>query len=314
MRKPSILTACVVLALLPLLGCEMKEAQVPTMNNIVATAMEAADMSTLATALQAADMVAPLEGEGPFTVFAPSNKAFDKLPPGMLDSLMQPASKEKLAEILKHHVVEGSYSADRISKMSSLETLAGEPVGIEVKNGEIMISGAKVTKKDVECSNGVIHVIDIVILPPAAADSIVETAMATKDLGTLVKTLKAAGLVDTLEEEGPFTILAPTNAAFTKLPPGKLQSLMMPQNKEQLAGILKYHIVRGKYTADRIASRRSLRTLAGKSLTIEKTNGGLTIDGAAITQKDIICANGVIQMIDTVLIPPGEEERASMPD
>jgi uncharacterized surface protein with fasciclin (FAS1) repeats len=81
-----------------------------------------------------------------------------------------------------------------------------------------------------------------------------------------------------------------------------------------LAGILKYHIVRGKYTVDRIARRRSLQTLAGKSLTIKKTNGGLTIDGAATTQTDIMCANGVIQMIDTVLIPPGEEERASMPD
>lgn len=314
MRKSSILTACVALALLPLLGCEMQEAQVPAMNNIIATAMEAADMSTLVTALRAADMVATLEGEGPFTVFAPSDKAFDNLPPGMLDSLMQPASKEKLAGILKYHVVEGNYSAERISKMSSLQTLAGEPLSIEVKNGEIMISGAKVTKKDIECSNGVIHMIDIVILPPAAADSIVETAMATKDLGTLIKTLKAAGLVDTLEEEGPFTVFAPTNTAFTRLPPGKLQSLMMPQNKEQLAGILKYHIVRGKYTWDRIARRRSLRTLSGKSLTIRKTNGGLTIDGATITQKDIICANGVIQMIDTVLMPPSEEEKASMPD
>ncbi|NQT18233.1 MAG: fasciclin domain-containing protein [Planctomycetes bacterium] len=314
MRKSPILTACVVLMLLLLFGCEMKEAQVPVMNNIVATAAEANDMGTFVAALRAADMAPTLEGEGPFTVFAPSNRAFEKLPPGMLDSLLQPANKDKLAGILKYHVVQGEYTADKISKMSSLPTLAGEPLSILVKDGKITISGATVIERNIGCSNGVIHMIDMVIMPPAAADNIVATAMANKDLETLVKTLKAAGLIDTLEEEGPFTIFAPTNAAFGGLPPGKLQSLMMPQNKQELAGILKYHIVRGKYTADKIARRRSLRTLAGKSLTITKANGKLTIDGATMTQTDIICANGVIHMVDSVLMPPGEEEKASMPD
>ncbi len=135
--------------------------------DIVDTAVAAGSFKTLAAALQAAGLVDALKGAGPFTVFAPTDEAFAKLPAGTLESLLKPENKDKLAAILKYHVVSGKVMSAQAVKLTSATTLEGSALKLEVKDGSLFVSGAKVVKADVDASNGVIHVIDAVVLPPA---------------------------------------------------------------------------------------------------------------------------------------------------
>jgi len=133
--------------------------------DIVDTAVAAGSFSTLATALQAADLVDTLKGKGPFTVFAPTDEAFSKLPAGTVENLLKPENKEKLKAILLYHVVAGDVTAKQVVQLSSAKTVGGQNVTIAVNNGTVMVNDAKVVKADVMASNGVIHVIDTVLLP-----------------------------------------------------------------------------------------------------------------------------------------------------
>jgi len=134
-------------------------------NDIVTVAVEAGSFTTLATALKAAGLVETLQGEGPFTVFAPTDEAFAKLPAGTLDALLK--DKEKLTQILTYHVVPGRVTADQVVKLDHAKTVEGADVHIAVKDGSVYVNDAKVVTADVMASNGVIHVVDTVILPPA---------------------------------------------------------------------------------------------------------------------------------------------------
>ena len=134
-------------------------------SDIFDTAVAAGSFKTLAAALKAADLMEALKGEGPFTVFAPTDQAFRKLPPGTLEELLKPENKQKLQSILKYHVVAGEVMASDVVKLNSAETLDGEPVRIRVENGKVMVNGATVSQADIQCSNGVIHVIDTVLIP-----------------------------------------------------------------------------------------------------------------------------------------------------
>lgn len=139
---------------------------------------------------------------------------------------------------------------------------------------------------------------------PATAADIVDTAASNQDFETLVAAVKAADLVDTLKGEGPFTVFAPTDAAFEKLPAGTLDTLLKPENKDQLTGILTYHVVPGKIMANDIAMGETMvKTVNGKELKVEKTAAGVMIDGAMVTSADIATDNGVIHVIDSVVLP-----------
>lgn len=133
--------------------------------NIVENAVNSADHTTLVAAVQAAGLVETLSGDGPFTVFAPTNEAFAKLPKGTVEDLLKPENKEKLVAILTYHVVPGKVMAADVVKVKEAKTVQGGKVKVTVKDDEVMIDKAKVVKTDVECSNGVIHVIDSVLLP-----------------------------------------------------------------------------------------------------------------------------------------------------
>jgi uncharacterized surface protein with fasciclin (FAS1) repeats len=133
--------------------------------DIVDTAVAAGSFSTLVAALQAADLVNALKGPGPFTVFAPTDDAFKKLPAGTVESLLKPENKDKLRAILTYHVVSGNVTAAQAMKLSSAKTLNGQEVKISTHDGTVMVNDAKVVKADIHTSNGVIHVIDTVILP-----------------------------------------------------------------------------------------------------------------------------------------------------
>ncbi len=269
-------------------------------NDIIDTAVSAGSFKTLAAALKAAGLIDALKGKGPFTVFAPTDEAFAKLPAGTVEELLKPANKARLASILKYHVVSGSVMAKDV-KTGSAVTLDGQRVDLVAKDGGVMVDGATVTKADIACSNGVIHVIDTVILP--SDKNVVQTAIAAGKFSTLAKLLTAADLVSTLEGEGPFTVFAPTDEAFAKLPKETLESLLKPENKEKLAGILKYHVVSGRVFSDGAVKAGTAKTLQGHAVKITSASGTVKIDGATVAAADVDATNGVIHVIDTVLMP-----------
>jgi uncharacterized surface protein with fasciclin (FAS1) repeats len=133
--------------------------------------------------------------------------------------------------------------------------------------------------------------------------NIVEVAAGNPDFETLVAAIKAAGLVETLSGKGPFTVFAPTDDAFAKLPPGTLEDLLKPENKEKLVSILTYHVVSGKVKAADVVKLDTATTVNGKAADVNVANGKVTIDNANVTATDIAASNGVIHVIDTVIIP-----------
>jgi len=136
----------------------------------------------------------------------------------------------------------------------------------------------------------------------AEKKDIVDIAMGAEDFSTLVAAVKAAGLVETLKGPGPFTLFAPTNAAFAALPAGTVETLLKPENKAKLAGILTYHVVAGKVMAADVKAGE-VTTVQGDKATIKVESGAVTIDGAKVTKTDIVASNGVIHVIDKVIMP-----------
>jgi uncharacterized surface protein with fasciclin (FAS1) repeats len=160
----SFITAAVAVVLSLSLGAFAGPKPAPS-KDIVDTAVAAGSFKTLAAALQAAGLVDTLKGPGPFTVFAPTDDAFAKLPPGTIEELLKPENKDKLVSILTYHVVAGKVTAAQVMKMNSAKTVNGQPLAITATGGTVMVDNAKVIKADILCTNGVIHVIDSVIMP-----------------------------------------------------------------------------------------------------------------------------------------------------
>jgi uncharacterized surface protein with fasciclin (FAS1) repeats len=276
--------------------------------DIVDTAIADGRFTTLVAALKAAGLVDALKAEGPFTVFAPTDDAFAALPAGTLDNLLLPENKQQLADILLYHVVNGKVMAADVTGLSSATTLLGKDIAIMTDMGNVSINDAKVIITDIVTSNGVIHVIDSVLLPPAeeaASNTIVDIAAADGRFTTLVAALQAADLVETLSGEGPFTVFAPTDEAFAALPAGTLDSLLLPENKQTLTDILLYHVVPGKVMAADAVTLTSAPSALGKELTITVKDGGVYLnDTVKVIITDIEASNGVIHVVDAVLLPP----------
>jgi uncharacterized surface protein with fasciclin (FAS1) repeats len=258
--------------------------------------------------VQAAGLVDTLKSEGPFTVFAPTDDAFAKLPAGTVEGLLKPENKQALTDILLYHVVSGKVMAADVVGLTSATTVLGKDVAIKVDMGNVYINDAQVIITDIETSNGVIHVIDTVILPPAeeaAKNTIVDIAVADGRFTTLVAALQAAELVETLSGEGPFTVFAPTDDAFAKLPAGTVEDLLKPENKQALTDILLYHVVSGKVMAADVVGLTSAPTVLGKDITITVKDGKVYLnDTIQVIITDIEASNGVIHVIDAVLLPP----------
>jgi len=280
--------------------------EAPAMKDIVDTAVAAGSFKTLATALQAAGLVDALKGAGPFTVFAPTDEAFAALPAGTVEGLLK--DPKALGEILKYHVVAGKVLAADAAKLTEAKTLQGSPIAISVKDGKVMINDAEVISADVMAKNGVIHVINKVILPPAEGammeekKDIVDTAVAAGSFKTLAAALGAAGLIETLKGAGPFTVFAPTDEAFAKLPAGTVEALL--KDPKALGEILKYHVVAGKVMAADAAKLTEATTVQGSPIKISVKDGKVYINDAQVTTADIETSNGVIHVIDTVILPP----------
>jgi uncharacterized surface protein with fasciclin (FAS1) repeats len=266
--------------------------------DIVDTAAKAGSFTTLVKAVQAAGLVEALKGPGPFTVFAPNDEAFAKVPPAVLEGLL--ADKAALTKVLTYHVVPGRVTAAELSRSTWAKTLQGQSLLVSASEGEVRIDGAKVIAADVATSNGLIHVIDTVVMP---RKDIVDTAVGAGSFTTLVTAVKAAGLVETLQGEGPFTVFAPTDAAVAALPAGALDGLL--KNVPQLQAVLKYHVVAGRVlSSDLKVGTTEVATVEGRKLTIVKAaSGAVTVNGAKVAAADVIAGNGVIHVIDGVLLP-----------
>jgi transforming growth factor-beta-induced protein len=274
--------------------------------DIVDTAVADGRFTTLVAAVQAAGLVDTLKSAGPFTVFAPTDDAFAKLPAGTVEALLQPENLEQLKQILLYHVVPGRIWSSDVIKLSTADTAAGLPVSIKVMDGKVFINDAQVIITDVWTSNGMIHVIDSVLLPPAPEEmkDIVDTAVADGRFTTLVAAVQAAGLVDTLKSAGPFTVFAPTDEAFAKLPAGTVETLLQPENLATLQQILLYHVVPGKVMAADVVKLSTAGTAAGIPVRVQVIDGKVFINNSQVIITDIVTSNGVIHVIDSVLLPP----------
>jgi transforming growth factor-beta-induced protein len=326
--KRKVLSALLVAGLFALMVPAAGFAVIPDNPEGSIAANLAADTEGRFTTLLAAATAAGLDDEladcsfGPVTLFAPTNAAFAALPDGTLDALL--ADPAALAEVLKYHLLPGVVkAADLPASGSSVEltTVQGKTITIAVSASGVSINGvAMVIETDYDACNGVIHVIDAVLVPPADEEpecqTIAEIAAADGRFTTLLAAAGIAGLDDELADKdfGPVTVFAPTDAAFAALKEalGDEAWDALLADPDTLADVLLYHIVSGKvYAADVLgfAEPTPVKTLLGQDIVIEVTDDGVVINGVALViQTDIEACNGVIHVIDAVLVPELGEE------
>ena len=287
--------------------------------DIVEVAIAADQFPTLIAAVQAAGLVETLQGDGPFTVFAPSEAAFSAALAALnLTAAELLADTETLTNILTYHVVPGTVmSADLVGASDvAVATVNGAEIVVNEYMGAVTINSATVVAADIAASNGVIHVIDQVLLPPVAVDEsaesemmvgdIVEVAIAADQFPTLIAAVQAAGLVETLQGDGPFTVFAPSEAAFSAaLAALNLTAAELLADTETLTNILTYHVVPGTVmSADLVgASDVAVATVNGAEIVVNEYMGAVTINSATVVAADIAASNGVIHVIDQVLLP-----------
>ncbi len=306
------------------------EATGAEVGNIVEVAAGAGDFTTLVAAVEAAGLVDTLSGPGPFTVFAPTDEAFA----AALDALgLTPeellADTDTLTSILTYHVLDSEVDAATAISLDgqTAATVNGAEISINVVDGNVLINDATVVIPDIEASNGIIHAIDTVLLPPHdgddmsedmseemseesaedAAGTIVDVAVDAGIFTTLVAAVDAAGLVDTLSSAGPFTVFAPTDEAFVAalddlgLTPEELLA-----DTDTLTSILTYHVLDGEVDAATAISLdgQSAETLNGAEIEISVVDGNVMINDATVVTPDVMADNGIIHIIDAVLLPP----------
>jgi transforming growth factor-beta-induced protein len=266
--------------------------------NLADTAVAAGQFNTLVAAVKAAGLVETLSGPGPFTVFAPSDAAFARLPAGTIEGLLR--DKAALTAILTYHVVPGKLTAKQVVASKWLQTVEGQSIHVQNSGDAVTVDGASISATDIETSNGIIHVIDAVILP---RKDIVDTAVSAKTFNTLLAAAKAAGLVDTLKSKGPFTVFAPTDQAFARLPAGTVEALL--EDKARLTAILTYHVVPGRLLSTDLAQGvTDAKTAQGSTVRVKRAaDGKVTVNDANVVSADIIAGNGVIHVIDAVILP-----------
>ena len=297
---PITILAVGALALGPRAQTPAEAAETKSAKDIVATAIGAGSFQTLVAAVQAAGLVETLQGKGPFTVFAPTDEAFAKLGKATIADLLKPENKAKLTAILTYHVVGAQLPAAQVVTQKEVTSVQGSPLAIVVDKAGVTVGTAKIVKTDVMAKNGVIHVIDSVLLPP---ENIVATAAKAGKFKTLLAAATAAGLADTLANDGPFTVFAPTDEAFAKLGKDTIADLLKPENKAKLAAILKYHVVAGRVNAAAVVKLTSAKTLQGTTVAVKVEKGQVSVNDANVVATDVIAGNGVIHIIDSVLLP-----------
>ena len=262
----------------------------------------------LVAALAHANLVETLQGDGPFTVFAPTDDAFTAA--GIdLSTFDNDEANATLSDILLYHVYAGSVAAADVTDGMVATMVNGDNATFTVDNGSVMINDANVTTADVAASNGIIHVIDKVLMPPAdepAPQDIPAVAAGTGAHGALVAALTHAGLVETLQGDGPFTVFAPTDAAF-EAAGINLSTFDNDEANATLTDILTYHVYAGSVAAADVTDGMVATMVNGDNATFTVSNGTVMVGDATVTTADVAASNGIIHVIDTVLMPPADE-------
>ncbi|MCQ1534879.1 DUF4430 domain-containing protein [Methanosarcina sp. KYL-1] len=275
----------------------------PEEMDIIDTAEAYGNFTALLEALETANLTETLRGEGPYTVFAPTDDAFAALPNETIAALQN--DTEMLTEILLYHVAEEKLMEVDLQNVTNVTTLQGSNQTVNVTEEGIFIGDAKIIVADIEASNGVIHAIDAVLIPPEEPPvelvDIIETANETGNFTALLGAIETANLTETLKGEGPYTVFAPTDDAFAALPNETVEAL---QNDTVLKDILLYHVAEGKLMEADLQNVTNVTTLQGSNLTVNATEEGIFVGDAKIIIADIETSNGVIHAIDAVLIPP----------
>jgi transforming growth factor-beta-induced protein len=280
----------------------------PALPSIVDIAVADKRFSTLVAALTKAGLVDDLSAKGPFTVFAPTNDAFAALLADLGISAEQLLNSPDLGSILLYHVAAGKVPASEVVKLNKVTTLQGDDIMIEVKDGNVILNGKiKVIITDIMASNGVIHVIDGVLLPPVKQPSIVDIAVSDPRFSTLVAALQKANLVDALSAPGPFTVFAPTNDAFVALAHNLHVDVADLLELPNLADILLYHVASGAVNAEQAIKLGTIPTLQGSPVHVSTDgHGNVHINHAKVIQANVMASNGIIHVINGVLLPPSK--------
>jgi len=275
---------------------------------VVDMAINNNNFSTLVDAVVKAELAETLNGDGPFTIFAPTNAAFEDLLSDLGVSSLDDLTKEDLLPILNYHVVSGNVLASDLSS-GNVSTISGKEIAIDVGSSVTINGKSTVTSTDIQGTNGVIHVIDEVLLPSDAPKNIVEIAENDNQFSTLVAALTKAELASVLEGEGPYTVFAPTNSAFNDLLSELGASSLDDLTAEQLEPILLYHVVSGKAMSSDLANGY-INTLnegpnSNNTTLLVNIDNGVKLNGnTSVTAADIEATNGVVHVVDKVLLPP----------
>jgi transforming growth factor-beta-induced protein len=283
--------------------------------DIVDIAVNDGRFTVLVAALQQAGLVETLQGDGPFTVFAPTDDAFTALLGALDISAEQLLAQPALADVLLYHVVSGKVMSTDLSDGMQAPTVGGQNITVDLDGG-VFINDAEVIIPDIEATNGVIHVIDSVLIPEGfelvmeeeeeSLPSIVDIAVNDGRFTVLVAALQRAGLVGTLQGDGPFTVFAPTDDAFIAL----LEALDVTAEQllaqPALADVLLYHVVSGQVMSTDLSDGMMAPTVGGQNITVS-LDGGVFINDSEVIIADIEASNGVIHVIDSVLVPAGFE-------
>jgi uncharacterized surface protein with fasciclin (FAS1) repeats len=279
-------------------GCDDEDDPASPTQTVVELASGNMDLETLTAAVGAAGLDNTLSGSGPYTVFAPTDAAFDALGAGTLQALLESGNADVLTELLLGHVVAGTYTSMDLSDGQTLTALSGDELEVEISGGTVMVGGAAVQAADVSATNGVVHVVGGVLTGGLNA---VERARVTPELSTLVAAIVEADLASTVADQGPFTIFAPVNAAFAALDPDAVGRLLEDGNQALLQKVLTYHVVPGRVLASDLTDDSDVATVEGSTLRID-LDGGATVNGANIIATDIEVENGVVHLVDEVLL------------
>ena len=267
-----------------------------TPNDIPRTAQCTGQHNSLVSSVIQAELLETLQGDGPFTVFAPTDQAFIDANID-LASLDNPEGKAQLADILLYHVLDGEVPAANVTDCLSATAINGNPLSFTVGDS-VMVNGATVTATDVPTSNGIIHVIDKVLLPTATPNDIPRTAQCTGIHDSLVAAVVQAELLETLQGDGPFTVFAPTDQAFADAGID-LAALDNEEGKAALADILLYHVVGSEVPSSAVEECGTATAVNGNTLSFG-VGDAVTVNGATVTMADVATSNGVIHVIDKV--------------
>jgi len=270
-------------------------------NTVVDIIANSPEHQTLTAVLGLSGLDAVLEGEGPFTVFAPTDAAFQALPQDVIDELLSNPEGD-LTQILLYHVVGANALSTDLMNGQIIVTVQGQEVTVTINDDGVFINNAQVTLPDLTADNGVVHVIDAVLLPSLQPATVMEIIAGSEDHEVLAFVLGLTGLDEALSGEGPFTVFAPTDAAFQALPQEVLDELLGNPGGE-LTQILLYHVVGASALSTDLIDGQTIVTLQGQEVVVNIINGTVFINDAQVTIADLEADNGVVHVIDAVLLP-----------